>query len=162
MSKLNNSKGFTLVELLVAITLMAIGILAIVQMQIVGMKSGTIAQRQTVATNIVREVMEDIQSWEKDALIADVAVAPVPAVPPSAAVFPVPVNDKLVTFLTDPRVATSRDRNILSFPDSGTFRAFYAITLAGNVATIIVRVEQRRADGQFEERVRMTGMKDVS
>lgn len=157
MSKLNDSKGFTLVELLVAITLMAIGILAVAQMQLVGMKSGTIAQRQTVSTNIVREVMEDIQSWEKDNLPAFVPVNTFAADTPETA----------VTFLTDPRLALnlSRTQTTLTFPDSGTFRAFYSITLDPlnqNTAVILVRVEQQLADGQFEERIRMTGMKDVS
>lgn len=152
MKKLSKNNGFTLVELLVSITLMAIGILAVVQMEIVAMKSGTLAQRQTVATNIVREVMEDIQSWDKDNL---------PLVP-AGATFTNNTPETQVTFLTDPRRTTSRDQLILTFPDSGTFRAFYSITLNGSTALILVRVEQQRADGQFEERVRMTGMKDVS
>ncbi|MDD2542042.1 MAG: prepilin-type N-terminal cleavage/methylation domain-containing protein [Desulfuromonadaceae bacterium] len=120
MSRQLNEKGFTLVELLVALTLMSIGILAVVQMQVVALRSNTIAQKLTVATNIAQEVMDDIQSRD----LAD----PVG----SATAVDVPVD-----FLTDPRLAGSRDQTTLTFPDSGTFRAFYTTTLNGGANTAI-------------------------
>jgi type IV pilus modification protein PilV len=127
MKKLGNNKGFTLVEVLVALTLMAIGILAVVQMQIVALKSNTIAQRLTVATNIAQEVMDDLQSRSLD----DVAVS-------------VAATNIAVDFLTDPRLALnlSRTQTALTFPDSGTFRAFYTTTLNadGNTAVLAVNV----------------------
>lgn len=54
--------GFSLVELLVAITILAIGLFALAEMQTVAMKSGTIAQKITVATSLAQEAMEDIMS----------------------------------------------------------------------------------------------------
>lgn len=146
MSRQLNEKGFTLIELLVALTLMAVGILAVVQMQIVAMQSNSLAQKLTVATNIAQEVMEDIQSW-------DIASTAFTASAPEVA----------VNFLTDPRMATSRNQTTLTFPDSGTYRAFYTITLNAdrNMAVIMVRVERRRSDNVFEERVRITSFKRV-
>jgi type IV pilus modification protein PilV len=127
MNKLDNKCGFTLVEVLVALTLMAIGILAVVQMQIVALKSNTIAQRLTVATNIAQEVMDDLQSRSLDDVAVSVAAANV-----------------MVDFLTDPRQALnlSRTQTTLTFPDSGTFRAFYTTTLNadGNTAVLTVDV----------------------
>jgi len=155
MSPQSNEKGFTLVELLVALTLMAIGILAVVQMQIVAIQSNAIAQRLTVATNIAQGVMDDILSWDVNH-------------PPSfapAKTFAVSTPEAQVTFLTDPRLATARDQLTLTFPDSGTYRAFYTITLnpAANTAVIMVRVERLRPeDNVFVERVRITSFKRVA
>jgi len=153
MSLQSNEKGFTLVELLVALTLMAIGILAVVQMQIVAIKSNSIAQKLTVATNIAQGVMDDILSWD----VSD----PPPFAPDK--VFVVPTPQTQVSFLTDPRLATARDQATLTFSDTGTYRAFYTITLnpAANTAVIIVSVEQLRPDNVFEERVRITSFKRV-
>ena len=64
MSRQLNEKGFTLVELLVAITIMAIGILAVVQMQVVALQSNSIANKLGVATSLAQKVMDDIQSWD--------------------------------------------------------------------------------------------------
>ena len=61
-----SDKGFTLVEVLVALTLMAIGIIAIVNMQSVAMKSNTIAYKLSVATNLGQEVIEDLLAKNQD------------------------------------------------------------------------------------------------
>jgi len=154
MSLQSNEKGFTLIELLVALTLMAIGILAVVQMQIVAIKSNSIAQKLTVATNIAQEVMDDILSWDVS--------RPPPFAP--ATVFTASQPEAQVTFLTDPRLATARDQTTLTFPDSGTYRALYTVTLnpAANTAVIMVRVMRLRPeDNVFEERVRITSFKRV-
>ncbi len=159
MKKLSNGEGFTLVEVLVAITLMAVGILAVVQMQIVGMKSGTLAQRQTVATNIAKQVMEDIQSWDKDNLPA---FAPANAFTTGVSPWTTPEQwTGPINFLTNPNLNTSRDQTLLSFSDSGTFRAYYSITINENTAVIRVKVEQRLPDGQFQERLRLTSVKNI-
>ncbi|MDD2273473.1 MAG: prepilin-type N-terminal cleavage/methylation domain-containing protein [Desulfuromonadaceae bacterium] len=120
MNRHLNKKGFTLVELLVALTLMSIGILAVVQMQIVALRSNTIAQKLTVATNIAQEVTNDIQSRN----LAD-PVGSTTAV------------NVAVDFLTDPRLAESRNQTTLTFPDSGTFRVFYTTTLNWDANTAV-------------------------
>lgn len=128
MNRQLNEKGFTLVELLVALTVMAIGILSVVQMQIVAIKSNSIAQRLTVANNIAQEVMEDIQARSVDDAIFSAAAANV-----------------LVDFLTDPRIAVDPDvprpaTNSLTFPDSGTFRAFYTVAMNAAESAVVITV----------------------
>lgn len=58
----NNQNGFTLVELLVAITLMVIGVLAVIGMQTVALQSNSIANQLSVATSLASEALEDISS----------------------------------------------------------------------------------------------------
>lgn len=111
MSRQLNEKGFTLVELLVALTIMAIGILAVVQMQIVALKSNSIANRLSVATSLAQEVMEDIQSW-------DVNTPPVPGA--------FTANSAAVPYT---RLGTDINANNVTFTDSGTYTATYTITL---------------------------------
>lgn len=57
-------QGFSLVELLVAITILSVGLFALAQMQTIAMKSGTVAQKITAATSLGQEAMEDILSWD--------------------------------------------------------------------------------------------------
>lgn len=58
-----NQKGFTLVELLVAILLLTVGIFAVIAMQTTSMNATSIAMRLSVATSLAQEVLEDIASW---------------------------------------------------------------------------------------------------
>lgn len=60
MLTVNNQKGFTLLELLVAVSLMAIGLLAVVSMQAVAINSNSIANRSAVATAFGQGVMDEI------------------------------------------------------------------------------------------------------
>ncbi len=57
-------RGFTLVELLIAITLLSVGLFALAQMQTIAMKGGTVAHKVTVAMSLAQEAMEDIMSWD--------------------------------------------------------------------------------------------------
>lgn len=156
MRHLQGKGGFSLVELLVSITLLAVGILAVVQMQVVGLQANSFAQRLSVATNIAQEVMDDIQSWDLN-----------------SGVFNADTPETQVDFLTDPRLATSRDQTVLTFPDAGTYTAFYTITRNpdGNTAVILVRVLRQRPVAipanpwplnQFEERLRITSFKRIA
>ncbi|MBV5340687.1 MAG: prepilin-type N-terminal cleavage/methylation domain-containing protein [Deltaproteobacteria bacterium] len=123
MSRQLNEKGFTLVELLVALTIMAIGILAVVQMQIVALQSNSIANSLSVATSLAQEVMEDIQSWDVNT-------------PPVIGAFTVtrgeqtygrfsPVNPVYPFTPVSPFMNASS----VTFQDSGTYTAKYTITL---------------------------------
>ncbi|BDV43689.1 hypothetical protein GURASL_26120 [Geotalea uraniireducens] len=57
-----NQRGFTLVELLVSVTLMVIGVFAVVSMISVSMRSDMIANGIATKTGLAREVLEDITS----------------------------------------------------------------------------------------------------
>jgi type IV pilus assembly protein PilV len=61
---LRGQQGFTLLEMLIAITLMAIGVLAVLGMQTVAMNSNSIANQLTVGSSLCQEVLEDVLSWD--------------------------------------------------------------------------------------------------
>jgi len=50
------------VEILVAITLMVIGIFAVIGMQVVALQSNSIANQLSVATSLASEALEDVSS----------------------------------------------------------------------------------------------------
>ena len=54
-------KGFTLIEVLVAVAILATGLLAIAAMQDVAMSRTVDSKRMTIATNLVAEMMERIR-----------------------------------------------------------------------------------------------------
>jgi type IV pilus assembly protein PilV len=56
--------GFSLVELLIAITVLAMGLLAVANMQTVAMSQGATSQRLMVATELAHQAMEDILAWD--------------------------------------------------------------------------------------------------
>jgi type IV pilus assembly protein PilV len=81
--------GFSLIELLVSITILSVGLLALAQMQTIGMNTGSIAQKITVATSLGREAMEDVLSWDpaNASLNASGSNLPYPPGLPTPAVF---------------------------------------------------------------------------
>lgn len=115
MNRKLNENGFTLVELLVALTLMTVGILSMVQMQIVAIRSNSIANRLSVATSLAQEVMDDIQSWNIDA-------------PPVNGAF-TPAAPAYTTTAAYPRLGSAMNMTSVTFPDSGTYTATYTISL---------------------------------
>jgi len=58
----SGQKGFTLLEMLIAVTLIAVGLLATASMQGVALRSNSIANRLTVANLLAQKVMEDLHS----------------------------------------------------------------------------------------------------
>lgn len=56
-------KGFTLAELLVALTIFAIGLLAIAGMQVTAMQTNSRSNTLTSATALAEGVLEEILSW---------------------------------------------------------------------------------------------------
>lgn len=115
MNRMSAENGFTLVELLVALLLMTVGILAMVQMQIVALQSNSIANRLAVATGLAQEVMDDIQSWDVTA-------------PPVNGAFSPPAPAYTTTAVYS-RLGTSMNSTGVTFRDTGTFTATYTITL---------------------------------
>ncbi|MHC1698475.1 MAG: prepilin-type N-terminal cleavage/methylation domain-containing protein [Geobacteraceae bacterium] len=58
-----NQNGFTLIEVLVAITLLLIGIFSVISMQITAIKSNSIANKLSAATALAQETMDDVMAW---------------------------------------------------------------------------------------------------
>ncbi len=59
-------QGFTLVEVLVAIVILAIGIAAVTTMQVTGIKGNTKASHLTVASDWSASQMEQMYAWKYD------------------------------------------------------------------------------------------------
>ena len=119
MNRTKNNKGFSMVELLVAITLMAVGILAVVQMQVVGLQSGRIANSLSVATGLANEVMEDVQSWDLTN-------------PPVVNLFTPSAPNYTLGNQAYTRFQATRDQANITIPSAGTFTAVYNVTLIQN------------------------------
>jgi prepilin-type N-terminal cleavage/methylation domain-containing protein len=58
MSRIKNQNGFTLLEILVAVFIMALGFLAAAQMQFLSLRQKQLAEQGTVATNVVQFVSD--------------------------------------------------------------------------------------------------------
>ena len=58
--KKSNQKGFSLIEILIAITVFAIGILAVGNMQITAIKGNSFANDLTKATTLAQDRMEEL------------------------------------------------------------------------------------------------------
>ena len=117
---MKNENGFSLVELLIAITLLAIGLLAVAGMQSTAINYNAWANRLSTATSLAQEVMEDFLARDStDAIFQTDA---------PAATYDFDLNTS----------ATSID-----ITGAGTFTATYNIDAdapATNVATITVTV----------------------
>lgn len=61
---LKDQRGFTMAELIVAVALMAIGLFALVGVQIVALNKTNIAYRLTTASALAESVLEDAMSWD--------------------------------------------------------------------------------------------------
>lgn len=53
--------GFSLIELLMAMTILSIGLLAVAQLQIMSMRGSMMARRFSVATYLAKEVIEEVK-----------------------------------------------------------------------------------------------------
>ncbi|MGB3478212.1 MAG: prepilin-type N-terminal cleavage/methylation domain-containing protein [bacterium] len=61
-SRIRNSPGFTLVEVLVAISILSIGILAVSQMTVMGMKVSTTVNQRMYARVVMATVFENLNT----------------------------------------------------------------------------------------------------
>ena len=64
--KPEKQKGFTLVEVLIAITIFAIGLLAIAGMQLTGIQTNSSASEITARAALAEGILEEILSWDLD------------------------------------------------------------------------------------------------
>lgn len=60
------NKGFTLVEVLVAVTILSIGILAVSQMTVMGMKVNTVVNQRMYARVVMAQVFESLKNLPVD------------------------------------------------------------------------------------------------
>jgi type IV pilus assembly protein PilV len=105
MRNRRGQNGFTLLEMLVAVTILAIGLLAVVSMQAVATKSNLYSNRTSVGAALAQQVAEDILSWD----IVDSRVTTTTG------------GDYL--FLTDP--ATNAFLPQITIPGAGAYTATY-------------------------------------
>jgi type IV pilus assembly protein PilV len=67
MARLNPTQaGFTLVELLVAMTILAIGLLGVAGMQMTAMRENSSAHARTAATALASGILEEIRQWNAE------------------------------------------------------------------------------------------------
>ena len=111
--KAAESAGFTLLELLISVSLLALGLLAVASMQSVAMNANKVSNRLTVATTLAQEVAEDMLSWS----ITDPRLTSAITMPASTA--------PNYTFI-DPSTGTAS--TLIKISGAGTYSACYATT----------------------------------
>jgi len=103
--------GFTMVEMLIAILLMTVGLLAVLTMQDVAINANSISMRLTVATSLAQEALEDILAWNPDS---------------HAELKTTTAN---VVYDLDPNSVTATS---ITIPGAGTYTATYDTTVGPN------------------------------
>ena len=63
---MGNEGGSSLVELLVAVTVFAIGLLAVAGMQLTALRGNASAQQVSVASGLAEGVLEEVLAWPED------------------------------------------------------------------------------------------------
>jgi type IV pilus assembly protein PilV len=63
-NSIKNNKGFTLIELMIAIVIFSIGLLAMAQLQMFSIRYNSEAQRMSEATTLAQGKMEDLMSLD--------------------------------------------------------------------------------------------------
>ncbi len=53
--------GFSLIELMIALTILAVGLLALAQLQIISIRGGASSRRFTIATNLAKQGIEQVK-----------------------------------------------------------------------------------------------------
>jgi prepilin-type N-terminal cleavage/methylation domain-containing protein len=70
----SNEKGFTFTELMIAVTIMALGFLAMAQMQFLSLRQKQLAEEGTIATNIIQFIADrDMEEIKRTHLLNSIA-----------------------------------------------------------------------------------------
>jgi type IV pilus assembly protein PilV len=64
------SKGFTLIEVMIALVILAAGLLALATMQIVSVRSNAFSSEMTYASMLAQSRLEDVRNMDYDAVTA--------------------------------------------------------------------------------------------
>lgn len=131
-----NESGFTMVEMLIAILLMTVGLLAVLTMQDVALNANSISMRLTVATSLAQEALEDILSWQSN----DPKIT---------------TNNTNVVYMWPPNSSATS----ISVPGAGSYSATYTTTVgpASGVPDGITRVDVTVTGGGRS--IKVTGFK---
>ncbi len=70
-TKINNDKGFTIIEVMIVIGIFAIGILAVASMQVSAFQGNRSATLRTIAITLASERMENLISQDYGAIVSD-------------------------------------------------------------------------------------------
>ncbi len=141
-----NQKGFTLAELLIAILLLTVGIFAVINMQIAALRSNSIANKVSAATNLAQEVTEDILSWD--------------SANPS---FTSSTVNATYQFYNP---ATGTSSNTIFIPAAGTYSAVYTTTINpvvdGTATSGVVQIVVSVSGGGLQQPVSLMTYKRVT
>ncbi len=74
---LNSKKGFTLIEVLIALTILAIGLLGVALMQVTSISGNTFSREMSVATELGQDMLEKLRTLQYTSTTTDPALTAV-------------------------------------------------------------------------------------
>lgn len=124
--KLSNQKGFTLIEILIALTIFSVGLLAIAGLQITALRQNSGSNLRTSTTALAQGVMEQVMALESDNPLFRVAGTNTANIDP---------NNR----------DGDNDTTTLKLPGAGSFTANWVVavdTPVSRIARITVNVQE--------------------
>ena len=77
--KRSGKEGFSLLEVLISLAILAVGLLALAMFQVTAIKGNAIASRWTVATQLTQDQLEDFRHADWDNIVSSPRPASIPA-----------------------------------------------------------------------------------